>query len=366
MAEILVSGYYGFHNAGDEAILAGIIRAVRELEPEATFTVVSGTAAETRQLHGVSAISRGNFKKIWPAIGKADLFISGGGTLLQDITSSKSLSYYLGLITMAKMRFKPVMIYAQGAGPVRRPLGRTLVPLVVNGVDMITVRDPEAAETMRHLGVLHPPLHVTADPALALGPSDPDWGGKLLQEAGADLGRPIIGVSLRQWKQWEHPPEPELARALDQLAGETGAQVVFLPLQRGSDVDAAAVVARLMREQAVVAPGPFTYDQIMAMIARCDLLVGLRYHALVFAAMNAVPLVGISYDPKNDSFLKLIGESAAGSTRRIEAGALVAAARQALSDAPAVKQRLRERMAELVPLARRNAELAVQLLRNRR
>ena len=79
MANILVSGYYGFHNAGDEAILAGMIRAVRDLEPDARFTVISGTAAQTRSMHGVNAISRGDFKSIWRAMGRADLFVSGGG-----------------------------------------------------------------------------------------------------------------------------------------------------------------------------------------------------------------------------------------------------------------------------------------------
>lgn len=367
MAEILVSGYYGFTNAGDEAILAGMIRAIRDLAPETTFTVISGKAAYTRKLHGVQAVSRGDFKNIWRAMGRADLFISGGGTLLQDVTSSKSLPYYLGLMTMAKLRFKPVMLYAQGAGPVKRPLGRTLIPVVVNGVDQITVRDPEAAETFRRLGVRRPPLAVTADPALALGPADPEVGAGLLTEAGVDLTRPVIGVSVRPWKQGEEPMEPQLARALDQLARQAGAQVVFIPMQqRGTvDADAAAAVAQGMESPAVIARGDYTYSQVQAMIARCDLLVGMRYHALVFAAMNGVPLVGLSYDPKNDAFLRLLGETAAGSTDRLDVEAVVRAGKAALGDSKAVRDRLRRKVAELTPLACRNAQLAVDLLKRR-
>lgn len=363
MAEILVSGYYGFYNTGDEAILAGITRSVREIAPDTSFTVVSGKAAYTRSLHGVNAVSRGDFKNIWRALGRADLFISGGGTLLQDITSSKSLTYYLGLITMAKMRLKPAMIYAQGAGPVNRAVGKTLIPLVANGVDLITVRDPESAETMRHLGVRRPPLHVTADPALALGPSDPERGARLLQEAGVDLARPVIGVSVRPWKQGEQAWEPGLAEALDQLVRETGAQVLFLPMQHHNDVPAAAAVAKLMTRPAVLAQGDYNYADLMAMVARCDLMVAMRYHAIVFAAMNTVPLVGLSYDPKNDSFLRLIGEEVAGSTHQLEAAAVAAAGRKALMESAAVKQRLAQKMAELTPLSRRNAQLAVDLLK---
>lgn len=365
MAEILVSGYYGFYNAGDEAILAGMIRAVRELAPDTTFTVVSGKAAYTRSLHNVAAVSRGDFKNIWRGLGRADMMISGGGTLLQDVTSSKSLAYYLGLITMAKLRFKPVMMYAQGAGPVLHPFGRTLIPAIGNGVDLITMRDPEAAKTLKQLGVRRPPVHVTADPALALGPSDPEWGGTLLKAAGADLSRPIIGVSVRPWKQGQQPMEPALATALDQLARESGAQVVFLPMKQRDDVQAAAEVARHMETPAILAQADFTYAHVMAMTARCDLMVGMRYHALVFAAMNAVPLVGLSYDPKNDSFLRLIGEQAAGATGDLDSGAVIAAGRTAFLEGESIRRRLRERMAELTPLARRNAELAVDLLKRR-
>ncbi|HWI61034.1 MAG TPA: polysaccharide pyruvyl transferase CsaB [Symbiobacteriaceae bacterium] len=365
MAEILVSGYYGFHNAGDEAILAGMIRAVRAYDPEVRFTVISGTAAQTRAMHDVQAVSRGDFRNIWRAMGRANLFISGGGTLIQDITSTKSLTYYLGLMTMAKLRLRPVMIYAQGAGPVTRAVNRALVPAVVNGVDLITTRDADSAATFRHLGVFRPPVKAMADPALALGPADPERGADLLKEAGVDLKRPILGVSVRPWSFWQEPVEPGLAKALDQLASESGAQVVFIPMNLRQDVEEAAKIAGLMESPAILARGQYTYDQIQAMIARCDLLVGLRYHALVFAAMNAVPLVGLSYDPKNEAFLRQIGETVAGATNRLDVNALLASGRRALSDAPAIRQRLAERIAELTPLAHENARLAIDLLKRR-
>jgi polysaccharide pyruvyl transferase CsaB len=365
MAEILVSGYYGFNNAGDEAILAGMLKALRDQAPEVSVTVISGTAAQTRRVHGVNAVSRGDLKQIWSALGRADLVISGGGSLLQDVTSSRSLSYYLGLVFLAKARRKPVMFYAQGIGPITGAVGRTLIPAVVNGVDVIAVRDRESAATLRRLGVRRPPVTVTADAALALGPSDPEWGAKLLAESGVDLSRPVIGVSVRPWKQGEQGWQPGLARALDELSRQMGARVAFLPMQHTADVQAAAGVTKLMAEPAVQVAGDFTYAHLQAMIARCSLLVGMRYHALVFAAMNGVPLVGISYDPKNDAFLRLIGERAAGTTHSMEPATVVAAARLALDEAPAFRARLLQRMAELTPLSRKNAELAVQLLKQR-
>lgn len=365
MAEVFVSGYYGDKNAGDEAILAGMIKAIRELEPETTFTVISKKAAYTRALHQVGAVSRNDFKHTWQAGARADLILSGGGSLLQDVTSTKSLVYYLGIMTMGKLLGKPVMLCAQGIGPINRAVSRALTPLVVNGVDQITVRDPESAATLRRLGVFRPPVSVTADAALALGPSDPERGASLLRAAGVDPDRPVLGVSVRPWRVDGPAWEQQLPLALDALAMETGGQVVFVPMQVAADVPVAQRIAAAMTRPAVVLNGELEHDEVRAIFARCDLVVGLRFHALVFAAMNGVPLVGLSYDPKNDSFLRSIGEEAAGRTSHIDPDALVAAGRRALSEAPAVRARLLSKVAELTDLSRKNAELAVQLLRQR-
>ncbi len=365
MAEILIAGYYGFHNAGDEAMLGGLRRAIRELRPDVTFTAISGTASQTRRLHGIGAVSRSDIRGIWEAIGRADLVMFGGGSLLQDVTSSRSLIYYLGLATMARLRRKPVMFCAQGIGPVTRPLGRALVPLIVNRAALITARDPEAAETFRRLGVTRPPVTVTADAALVLGPANPAAGEALLRGAGVDVSRPVIGVSVRPWKPGREPLEPRLAEALDRLAGETGAQVVFIPMQQVKDVEASRAVVACMRAPAVVLNGPYTYEDLRAVIARCDLLIGMRYHSLVFAAMSGVPLVGISYDPKNDAFLRQIGHEAVGNVGGLDPAAVAAAGRRALAEADQVRADLLRQMDRLVPLARLNAELAVGLLPDR-
>lgn len=367
MAEFLVSGYYGDKNAGDEALLAGMVRALRGVIPEASFTVISKKAAETRAVHGVAAISRNDFRSTWRAIGRADMLISGGGSLLQDVTSTKSLLYYLGVITLGKVRGKPVAMYAQGIGPVNRPVSRAAITTIVNGVDLITVRDRESAETLRRLHVGRPRIAVTADPAIALGPSDPEQGAALLREAGASLNRPVIGVSVRAWApaRGGRPWEPALARSLDKLGRATGASIVFVPMQVPRDVQAARVIAGLMETPSVVVQGDLTHTEVRAMVARCDLLIGMRYHALVFAAMNGVPLVGLSYDPKTDSFLRMIGETVAGTTERLDSEALVDAARRALSEAAPFRARLQHKMVELTALSHRNAQLVAELLRKR-
>jgi polysaccharide pyruvyl transferase CsaB len=367
VGEILVSGYYGFRNAGDEAILGGLITAVRALDPSVRFTVISGKAAHTRALHGVEAISRGDFKKIWAEMARSHLLISGGGSLLQDVTSLKTIPYYLGVASMAKLRGLPVMFYAQGIGPVTRLVGRGLVPLVGNWIDHITVRDEDSARRLRQMGVFRPPIEVTADAALALGPADPEMGRRLLAEHGVKLdGRPIIGVSIRPWKYVHAQVEQALAQGLDELAERLGATILFIPMQQPHDVAVSRATSAMMKSRPVVLEGDFTYRQIQAVIGCCDLLIGMRYHALVFAAMAGTPLVGLSYDPKNDSFLRLLGQEAVGTAQRLNASDLTAAAHEMLAGASAVRQRYRAVMERLTPLSHRNARIVMELLEARR
>ena len=363
MSEILVSGYYGFKNAGDEAILGGIISAIRELDPGARFTVISGKAAQTRAIHKVEAISRGDFKRIWKAMARTELLISGGGSLLQDVTGFKSIPYDLGVVSMGKLRGAPVMFYAQGVGPVTGMVGRSLIPTVGNFVDQITVRDQDSAGTLHRLGVRRPTVEVTADAALALGPADPELGRPALAAAGLRFdGRPVIGVAIRPWKGNEQM-EASLALGLDQIVRETGAAVVFIPMQWPHDVNAARSVTSRMKQSAAIVEGEFTYRELQAMIGCCDVLIGMRYHALVFAAMNGVPLVGLSYDPKNDSFLRLLGQEAIGTAQVLDATALRTDLRRNLEQAQTIRSHYQDVIGRLTPLSRRNAQVALDLMR---
>ena len=118
---IVISGYYGSKNAGDEAMLAAMLEVLKDRSQKLHITVISSNPKDTEERHGVQAISWLSGKKIFSAIWKADLLISGGGSLLQNVTSRRSLYYYLVIISLALLLRKRVMLYAQGIGPI---LGR--------------------------------------------------------------------------------------------------------------------------------------------------------------------------------------------------------------------------------------------------
>src|SRR5579863_8848418 len=167
---IALSGYYGSGNTGDEAVLAGIVEsfARRGVAERADLTVLSADPDDTTQRHGLRAVDRMSLRAVREALRTSDLLLSGGGSLLQDTTSLRSLLYYLGVVRLARGGGTPVMFYAQGIGPLRRGVSRILVRRVADRVQYITVRDPGSADLLARIGVRRPPVEVTADPAFAL------------------------------------------------------------------------------------------------------------------------------------------------------------------------------------------------------
>lgn len=148
MAKVVLSGYYGFDNIGDEAILLSIIQALKERKADIDITVLSHNPQRTSNLYGVKAVNRWSLKEVKATLKDSDLLISGGGSLLQDITGIKSLLYYLGVVGLARRLGKPVFFYAQGIGPVDGWLGRRLMRLTVNRVEAVTVRDEQSRDDL--------------------------------------------------------------------------------------------------------------------------------------------------------------------------------------------------------------------------
>ncbi|MDF2501802.1 MAG: colanic acid biosynthesis protein [Anaerosporomusa subterranea] len=358
MSKIVISGYYGFGNAGDEAMLAAMIGSFRRLEPTAEFTVLSGNPAETESRHGVKAVYRMNALDILRAIAGCNLLVSGGGSLLQTVTSERSLYYYLSVMLMGKTFGKPVMIYAQGVGPVRGAAARNAVRCIGNKLDLITVRDEGSLLELKSIGVSQPPVYVTADPVLSLPPSDGAFGRKVLRQYGLDQGGPVIGISVREWKDMAHYKKV-FAGVADQLAAK-GARLVFIPMQK-PDVEAATRIVAYMRQPAVVLTEEYRTDELLSLMGNLDMLIGIRLHALIFAAVMNVPLIGVSYDPKIERFLESIGQSAVGTLNDITVNGLLNQVQTVLSQA-SDERRPHDQVKELRQQAFRSAELAVGLM----
>ena len=321
MSKIVISGYYGFNNAGDEALLTAILAALRAVEPTADITVISGNPGNTIVKHQVKSLYRFAAVRLLRAIGEADLVISGGGSLLQDVTSKRSLIYYLSIIAAAKWKGRKVMLFAQGIGPIRNRLMRLLTRLVVNKADAITVRDRDSAEELARMGVPAVKVEVTADPVLMLNPESKVMGKAILAEAGLDPYKPIIGVSVREWPENQRCLK-QLATALGKLSEKYNAQIAILPLQVSMDLKDSQLLQSYLpktRNRVALLQGDYSTEEFLSIIGSFRLLIGMRLHALIFAAVMKVPLMAISYDPKVDSFLKVIGTEAVGTVETLDA-----------------------------------------------
>ncbi len=355
--KIVLSGYYGFDNAGDEALLSAITASIKNLAPQVEFVVFSGSPEKTAFLHGIRAVYYMNPFQVLKELATADLLISGGGSIFQDVTSTRSLFYYITVVALAKLLGTPVMFYAQGVGPINKNISKTLMRLIANRVNFITLRDEESGELLTSLGVTKPPRQITADPVFALKATAADHSKvqELLKEFNPDA-KPLIGVSVREWEALQGY-QAELARLLDDLSAQ-GYKVIFIPLAFPQDIGESEKVAGFMESPATIMRENLSSTEHLALISQLDGLIGIRLHSLVFAAGGGVPFAGISYDPKVRAFLETFGLKPLPlkyEKMKVEITAL-------LND-PGLKDIITKKAAQLAGESEENAKLALALIK---
>ena len=305
---VVICGAYGRGNAGDDAILEAILQEMRSIDPDMPVLVLSKDPKSTRLAYRVQAVHRSNFPAWLRAMRRARLYINGGGSLIQDVTSRRSLWFYLHNISAAKKAGCRVQIYGCGIGPVTRENHRRLAARVLNAnVDVITLREPDSREELRLMGVTKPEILLTADPALTLRRASDDEIDSVMLRAGIPPHGKYICFALRQWKGFEE--KAPLFGAAAQYAYDTyGLTPVFTAVEKHLDP-----VAHRLAAKSLTTPHYFLDDAggagtIIGSLSRMEVVVSMRLHALIFAAGQGIPLAGVVYDPKVSAFLKYIGQ----------------------------------------------------------
>jgi len=366
MSRILISGYYGFNNAGDDVVLYGIISSLKREQPNISLAVLSNQPERTAELFGIEAYDRWSFGTIVRELMRSDMLVMGGGTLMQDVTSPRSVLYYLGIVTIAKLLGKPVVFYAQGFGPILKPLSRSMIKRVVNRVDVITVRDYESGEDFKACGVKKAPIHITADPALTISPDDisDERGQQLLHGLFADPGKPLVAISVRNWKQ-EQAFKEVVAKAADWFIRH-GWNVLFLPMHVPSDLAPSRDIMDQMREPgASLLDAPVNFHDIMSVLKQCDYVLGMRLHSLILACMLRTPFIGISYDPKIDRFVERAGMPNAGHIAQLEEASLLGLLSEKLDRLDQEIEVVTKRSRLLEIEAAKSSELVLRALRKK-
>jgi len=313
IAKIMISGYYGFNNTGDEAILKSMVGAFKEKISQMKITVLSQNPLQTSQTYQVKAINRLHLIDIMRCLRDTNLFISGGGGLLQDSTGKGwSILYYLGLILVAKTVKVPVMIYAQGIGPVNKQINKKLMKWILNKVDLITVRDKPSKELLENLGVVKPSIYVNSDPVFLLKKKNINNiidRHPLIQQLINSDNRPLIGVSVREYKGNGLDSKSIFAQAADYLVENYQAKIIFLPFKFDEDVYSSEEILSLMKNKAEVLKIKLEPEELLSVLSRLSLLVGVRLHSIIFSSIANIPFVAFNYDPKVKYFVEDLGLS---------------------------------------------------------
>lgn len=372
ITRIAISGSYGGHNLGDEAILTATIAELRRSLP-VELTVFSRDPEDTRRRHGVAhalELGRSSRREAQAVIAAQDLFILGGGGILYETDADM----FLREVLIAHDVGTPVMIHAISAGPlVADSPVRSRVRDAINRAAVITVRDRHTRQLLEEIGVDREIIH-TADPAVLLQP-EPLTLDEILRAEAIDPDATLVGFSVREPFLVREPSPLAhglniehyhrlIASAADFMIDRLDAEVVFLPLERRMyDVQHShGVVGQMQHAQrATVLKREYTPGQIVSLLQHFAFAVGMRLHFLIFSALAGLPLVALPYADKVIGFLEEL-RLPAPRLGHMSAGELIATIDRAWDERDDLRQRIASALVDLQRRARLNTDLALGLL----
>ena len=367
---IVIHGYYGAGNFGDDIILLSIIKSLRNSDPNINITVLSRGVAPMPGNKNFQAVSRYNVKDVEMAIKKADLFICGGGGIFQDYSGfdmedhfgarKKGLNFYSVPIEMAYLLNKPIMLYAIGAGPLFSPIYRRYLKTVLGWADLITVRDEESAALIETFGPKTKPI-VTADPAV-------NYAVRLaVNNTGGN--KKYVGICLRSWFLKEEQQTKlikSFANTADYLIQQYGYHIILFPfnISKGDYNLLKAVHENMKKQKPVLIKEKMPVKETVGMIPQMDFVVGMRLHSLVVGAANNVPSIGIAYDGKVSHFMSLLKmEDYMLSIADTNFHNLKAKIDALIENQSEIKSRLKKSVDKLKEKEKKNASMAIKLIR---
>ena len=305
---VVICGAYGRGNAGDDAILEAILQEMRAIDPDMPITVLTKDPKATRLTYRVRTAGRMDVLTWKKAMRHAGLYINGGGSLIQDVTSRRSLWFYLHNIQAAHKAGCKVQMYGCGIGPVLREQHRKLAAKVLNAsVDVITLREPDSLKELQSMGVTKPEILLTADPALTLPAASEDEIDSVLLRAGIPTHGKYLCFALRNWKGFEDKA-PLFAQAAKYAYETYGLTPVFAAVEKHLDPVAGRLAAAGLDIPHYFLDDAGSAGTIIGALSRMQAVVSMRLHALIFAAGQGIPLAGVVYDPKVSAFLRYIGQ----------------------------------------------------------
>ncbi len=317
--QVLIAGYYGFGNLGDEALLSVILRELRRMRPALRIAVLSGDPKKTARDHLVDGIQRLDLPLVGSKMEKGALLLFGGGSLLQDKTSNRSLSYYLHLLHMAKKKGMRIAVFANGIGPLTRSENERRVREALRLSDHLSLRDGAALRFCEKDQALSHAV-LTFDPVI------------LTDEDEKRANREDVFVIIP--KKGTLARHEILVKSVKRLGKRTGLSSLVMPFFDRQDGEEARCLAEETGAKLVI---PKDYEEARAVLSRARLVISSRLHGLVLATAAGVPMVAFSDDSKLHAYMETVmGEGKCPSTEE----ALLAATMDALQNEESIRFQL--------------------------
>lgn len=361
--DILISGYYGFHNTGDDSLLSVIVENLRKCDPDVKITVMSKKPEQTKKIYGTQSINRFSPVAVCRAMRHGKILINGGGNLLQDSSSGRSLLYYTFIMWLAKRYGLRQMVYANGIGPLSDPRNQRLVKKRLTETDVITIREPESISQLAKLGLTNPDIILTADPAFCLEEPPAEWTARLRKKFGMEEDRAYFAVALRAFRQNHGKNCRAVAGICDRISQQYGLTPVFFPMHTPLDLGVTQEVMSLCRYPCLLVSN-VTGREMMGLLRGMRFCMAMRLHTLIYASAVSVPAIGICYDAKIEAFLRYMGTPFVTEAENIREQELFALAGEVLENREKLSGHLMEKGHEMRALAEEDARRALALLRN--
>jgi polysaccharide pyruvyl transferase CsaB len=353
MANLLLAGYFGAGNLGDDAVLMGFMEGIKGLAHG--VTVMSGNPDETSRSYGLRCIDRRDNAAFKDSLETADALVFPGGSIFQDATSVKSVAYYGNLVKMAKAKGKKVIFLGQGVGPLTTFLGKRWASSAFQMADAVAVRDPASATALKDLGIKKS-VRITADLAFLLPPP-----AEKESDVGFNVGgMKAIGISVRP-----HGKKDETKNLFGEFARLLfNAQMmpVFIEMDRVHD---GPLILDISKAQGGRIPDmrkmqtPMHAQQRMS---RLEAVVAMRLHAGILAATVGVPPFMVSYDPKVTAFAKLLDLQTAPSVVGLTPQRLFESFMQFMRDRERNEKLMERKLQDLIKMAQANIDILADVL----
>ncbi len=375
--DILFSGYYGFGNMGDDSLLVSIIKNLQAIYPDVRITAFTKNPKKMRRKYGVKCVNRFNVFAIIREMRHAKLLISGGGSLFQNNTSTKSLEYYIQIVKLAKRMGLSTMVYANGIGPLYGEASHKKVKNILAQADMISLREPSSYDFLKEIGLdreILEKIEITADPALTLPPQTKARATYIFEKSGVCDPSRTFAVSLREWQELKtgkalSDRDEFVSRMAASIAGiseKTGLLPVFIPVQKSHD-DSICLEVKELVEKRINKECPFlrglVASEVIALLSQMSFVLGMRLHMLIYASAAGIPAMGLSYDPKIDAYLEYAHQIPAFNAENACESELVCGAEELLKSRQELCTRIKNRTGELRKLAETDAQRALSLIK---